>query len=198
MPNFGPNLSNLTPEQRSEYYCNLAADYARRSAERDSNGDPLHKKENEDLISKGNICWDAVKDCAFKAGAISKDQYKLINGKTDLVTPIDKRIHNANELESVPPGHILEFFGRGETEPFHVMLTTGDNKAASNKNQCLEIGNAAGWEELDLSQLTPFNGIFIINYPKKDVYYKPFVVTYRPISEAGKQPSNEASTSAQV
>jgi hypothetical protein len=101
------------------------------------------------------------------------------------------------------------------------MLTTGDNKAAGNKNQCLEIGNAAGWEEIDLSQLkwhegyfiaspdakgrdldlshlTPFNGLFINKYPKKYVYYKPFVVTHRPISEAGKQPSNKASTSAQV
>ncbi|WP_237577027.1 hypothetical protein [Mycetohabitans sp. B8] len=228
-----PNLSNLTPEQRSEYYCNQAADYARRSAERDSNGKPLNKKENESLTSKGNVCWDAVKDCAFKAGAISKNRYKSVDAKTDLVASSDRRINNANELRNVPPGHTLGFFEaevaksteppRIATKPFHVMLTTGDNKAAGHKNGCLEIGNPSGWEELDLSQLkwhkgyfiaspeakgkeidlsrlTEQNGHFILAEPnnKKDVYYKAFVVTHRPISEAGKQPSNEASTSAQM
>ncbi|MCG1040651.1 hypothetical protein SAMN04487769_0427 [Burkholderia sp. b14] len=231
LPSLGPNLSNLTPEQRSKYYCNLAADYARRSAECDSNGDPLHKKENEELTSKGNVCWDAVKDCAFKAGAIPKNRYKSVNAKTDLVTSSDTRINNANELRNVPPGHTLGFFEavgkltespRIATKPFHVMLTTGDNKAAGHKNGCIEIGNPSGWEELDLSQLKwhegyfiasseakgkeidlsrlrEQNGHFVLKEPnKKGVYYKAFVVTHRPISEAGKQPSNEASTSAQV
>ncbi|WP_338911999.1 hypothetical protein [Mycetohabitans rhizoxinica] len=227
----GPNLSSLTPEQRSEYYCNLAANYARRSAERDSNGDLLHKKENEELTSKGNVCWDAVKDCAFKAGAIPKNRYKSVNAKTDLVTLSDTRIKNANELESVPPGRTLGFFAvkptkedtprhvEVETEPFHVMLTTGDNKAAGHKNGCIEIGNPSGWEELSLSQLKWHEGYFITSSNAKgkeldpnqlelfhglfrvkntDIVYQPFVVTHRPISEAGKQPSNEASTSAQV
>ncbi|WXK24510.1 hypothetical protein IHE33_14180 (plasmid) [Mycetohabitans endofungorum] len=232
LPSLGPNLSNLTPEQRSEYYCNQTADYARRSAARDSNGNLLHKKENEGLTSKGNVCWDAVKDCAFKAGAIPKNRYKLVNAKTDLVASSDTRINNANELRNVPPGHTLGFFeaevdelpepARIETKPFHVMLTTGDNKAAGHKNGCIEIGNPSGWEEIDLSQLKwhkgyciaspeakgkeidlsrldEQNGHFILIEPnKKDVYYKAFVVTHRPISEAGKQPSNEASTSAQV
>jgi hypothetical protein len=221
----------LTPEQRSEYYCNLAADYARRSAERDSNGKPLNKKENESLTSKGNVCWDAVKDCAFKAGAIPKNRYKSVDAETDLVTSFDTRINSANELRNVPPGHTLGFFAaevykstepRIETKPFHVMLTTGDNKAAGHKNGCIEIGNPSGWEEIDLSQLkwhkgyfiaspeakgkeidlsqlNEQNGHFLLSEPnKKEVYYKAFVVTHRPISEAGKQPSNEASTSAQV
>ncbi|WXK40688.1 hypothetical protein IHE29_16080 (plasmid) [Mycetohabitans rhizoxinica] len=231
LPSLGPNLSSLTPEQRSEYYCNLAANYARRSAERDSNGDLLHKKENEELTSKGNVCWDAVKDCAFKAGAIPKNRYKSVNAKTDLVTLSDTRIKNANELESVPPGRTLGFFAvkptkedtprhvEVETEPFHVMLTTGDNKAAGHKNGCIEIGNPSGWEELSLSQLKWHEGYFITSSNAKgkeldpnqlelfhglfrvkntDIVYQPFVVTHRPISEAGKQPSNEASTSAQV
>jgi hypothetical protein len=58
-------------------------------------GELLNKIENE-ALTNDKICWDSVKYCAFKAGAITKYQYKLIKGKTDLATPFDKRIHNAN------------------------------------------------------------------------------------------------------
>ncbi|WP_337690708.1 hypothetical protein [Mycetohabitans sp. B46] len=183
LPCFKPKL---TPEQ----LCNKAVEYAVTSAKLGSNNRTSNNKEYTAL--SGKMCWDAVKYCALKAEIITEDQFESMSGKTDLITPSDTRISNANELRTVPPGRTLGFFD-GDTT-WHVMLTTTEGKAAGNKNDCVGIGNPVGWEELDLNKLK-WNGDGHVlapvgrNLQSGEPEYKPLVLTYRPISDIGRTPN---------
>ncbi len=147
-------------------HCKKAVEYAQGSAVKDT---PWHEAEYNRL--SGQMCWDAVKYCAFRANIITEDEHDVLNARWDLVTPHDTRIHNRDELKNVPPGYALGFFeikhfaasnaSNVRRDPFHVMLNIGDNKAAGNKNDCVGFGEQVGWEELDLSQLKWYQGAVV-------------------------------------
>ena len=125
----------------------LAANYARKAAENTAGDDYLK------LSSL--MCWDAVKHCALKAGIIDQTRYNRISGKSDMVGGASAVLARPQTIASLQPGQILGFYfvEDGQERMMHCMLSVGQGKAAGNKNDCMGIGRAVGWEVLDLGGL---------------------------------------------
>jgi hypothetical protein len=159
------NRANWAPRQHRAH-CKKTVAYAKNAVAKRT----LRPEAEYNKLS-GQMCWDAVKYCAFRANIITEDEYDALNARWDLVTPHDSRIRNSDDLKNVPPGHALGFFriehfaassaSNVRMDPFHVMLNTGGNKAAGNKNDCVGLGDMFGWEERDLSQLKWYQGAVV-------------------------------------
>ncbi|CBW75764.1 unnamed protein product [Mycetohabitans rhizoxinica HKI 454] len=159
------NRANWAPRQHRAH-CKKTVAYAKNAVAKRT----LWPEAEYNKLS-GQMCWDAVKYCAFRANIITEDEYDALNARWDLVTPHDSRIRNSDDLKNVPPGHALGFFriehfaassaSNVRMDPFHVMLNTGGNKAAGNKNDCVGLGDMFGWEERDLSQLKWYQGAVV-------------------------------------
>jgi hypothetical protein len=130
------------------------------------------------------MCWDAVKYCALKAGVIDDAKYQRIQAKTDMVSLKDPVALGQDAMRRLKPGHVLGFFVGNNI--IHAMLCTGQGKAAGNKNDCVGIGHPVGWELLDLASklnwaqdgsVTAPPGMYGNNKPFRTVY-----IHYRPIS----------------
>ncbi len=122
--------------------CQYAASVARNCAAQ------KYSQEYRKLSSL--MCWDAVAHCALLANVIDQSAYKTLSGlgHTSLVQTSDPVIANAAAMGNLPEGHIIGFF-EGE-EMIHAMISTGNGKAAGNKNDCVGVGHWVGWEELNL------------------------------------------------
>lgn len=106
--------------------------------------DPGHPQY--ELLS-ADMCWDAVKQCGVKAGAVRRD----VDAQRGLVSGADALVPDSDAVERLPAGTAVGFF-EGE-RAVHVMLSVGDGHACGNKNNCVGIGKAVGWESLDLKAL---------------------------------------------
>ena len=106
--------------------------------------DPEHPKF---MDLSAAMCWDAVKLCAVAVHAVDRN----VDAQQGLVSHADALVVDRNAIASVPAGHVLGFFAGRRL--VHAMLTVGDGRACGNKNDCVGIGHAVGWEELDLSAL---------------------------------------------
>lgn len=103
----------------------------------------------------GMMCWDAVTHCALLAGIVNQQQYSSLLGRGNtLVTTVNPGVTNAAAMGGVPAGHFLAFFENknGMWTMVHAMISTGFGMAAGNKNDCVGVGHAVGWELLNLSQ----------------------------------------------
>ena len=125
------------------------------------------KKSGSSYVSfSTKMCWDAVIECAYAAKSINsaeqaqmKSSLKGTNFENFVPfhAPIVKSLNN---LSGVPPGSFLGFFWiDGENLTLmHAMIFVGkhggsDYMAAGNKNGCIGVGGAVGWELLDLGEL---------------------------------------------
>lgn len=95
------------------------------------------------------MCWDAVKYCGYLANMTSNYSCgkSIITSSASVVT----------DSTRIPEGDIIGFFENGDLK--HAMISTGMGRAAGNKNDCMGIGHAVGWEELALPQVSS-NGEF--------------------------------------
>jgi len=117
-------------------------------------------KFNPDYLKLSEMmCWDAVLYCIFKADAIKKNLADKLIGKaytedsSDYMEADCTIVGSAGEMMKVPQGSLLGFFreeGNNSTL-IHAMLATGAGCAAGNKNGCVGIGGAVGWEILDIA-----------------------------------------------
>lgn len=97
------------------------------------------------------MCWTGVAYCALLSGIIDRSTYDQLKcgGERTMVTKNHKRIKNKADLCQVEAGHMIFFFCGAN--PIHAMLSTGNGKAAGNKNDCIGVGSPmVGWEELNL------------------------------------------------
>ncbi len=126
-----------------------AAEYARRVAQ------SIGKPEHNDLSSK--MCWDAVLLCLSKSGAMSDGEVSAMKPSSDqwanFIRAQDPVVGSADAARRVPQGAILGFVDPGSGKLIHAMLSVGAGMAAGNKNSCIGLGKAVGWELLDLSRL---------------------------------------------
>jgi hypothetical protein len=107
------------------------------------------------------MCWDAVAHCLQLAGILDDDRHRAIrarqNGDTHLLVDTGHpRVAGRAGVAAVPEGHVLGFFARSGSAwlMIHAMIATGAGRAAGNKNACLGIGKAIGWEVVDLTTPT--------------------------------------------
>lgn len=105
----------------------------------------------------GLMCWDAVMMCALDSGAIDRNKHQSImpihfNDFERFVKMSDPIVSDANNMRQVPQGSFLGFFETkdGTTKLIHAMIATGQGCAAGNKNMCIGIGKAVGWEILNI------------------------------------------------
>jgi len=97
----------------------------------------------------GLMCWDAVAHCALLAGVISEANYRnLLGNENSLIGQNARAVATAGAMALIPGGHILGFFAGHKL--IHAMITTGNGRAAGNKNNCVGVGHSVGWEELNL------------------------------------------------
>ena len=106
--------------------------------------DPEHPKF---MDLSAAMCWDAVKLCAVEVHAVDRN----VDAQHGLVSHADALVVDRNAIASVPAGHVLGFFEGPRL--VHAMLAVGGGRACGNKNDCVGIGHAVGWEELDLGAL---------------------------------------------
>jgi|GEM_PF-1193192 len=153
---------------------------------RDSGAQNKHAAEYASIIARDpgkawvdmagtGVCWDGVMHCALKTGIIGENKVRTVNARDVMVTVYDSRVSNANQLRNLGAGMVLGFFSGTTKEPVHVMLTTGQNRAAGMKNNCVGIGDPYSWQELDLaglswedgkirSPLQPAHGLLTLRY----------------------------------
>lgn len=139
----------------------------------------------------GMMCWNAVSHTARLSGLISEPQYRslLSNNHRKLACIDDPIVSNSAQMLAVPPGHAICFFEfKGEKwVMIHAMISTGGGKAAGNKNDCVGVGNVAGWEELDLCHGLKWSDGFIHaplgKHPKTgQMMYRNVYVHHNPIT----------------
>ncbi|VVA47227.1 hypothetical protein SERVES_00934 [Serratia ficaria] len=132
-----------------------AAEYARHYADQSQFGSA------EFMLLSGEICWDAVVLCAHKSGAISQAKYNQLWYKVfdkqykHFVSPDDTEISTMADMLRAPQGCFIGFFSmRDAAAPrlLHAMIGTGAGFAAGNKNACIGVGGAVGWENLNLAR----------------------------------------------
>lgn len=138
-------------------------------------------------------CWDAVAFCAFLAGVVDEARYHYLKGNPQkLITVDDLSIDTPAEMHVTPPGQVLGFFEyrAGQWVRIHTMLSTGDGRAAGNKNDCIGVGSMYGWEVLDLVRGVRWRGDRGIDAPRGfsretgQMLYRPVKVCCRPITDA--------------
>lgn len=93
------------------------------------------------------MCWDAVKHCAVRAGALTPS----VDAQHGLVSVADGEIRGRDAMEALPAAHAVGFFDGNRL--VHLMISLGHGHAAGNKNDCIGMGHSAGWEALDLKRL---------------------------------------------
>ena len=93
----------------------------------------------------GQMCWDAVAACQGRNPGRG-------------VAETDPVVSAAEDIYTVPEGASVGFFDNGTL--VHEMISVGNGEACGNKNECIGIGHAIGWEMLDLAGATWNNGRF--------------------------------------
>jgi hypothetical protein len=153
-----------------------AANFARKMARNNASEDYR--------ILSSQMCWDAVKYCALKAGVINAAKYQRIQAKTDMVNFTDPIALGPDALLRLRPGHVLGFFVGMNI--IHAMIYTGQGKAAGNKNDCVGVGRSVGWELLDLASLLNWAENGSVKAPPgmhgNNMAYRTVYIHYRPIS----------------
>lgn len=101
------------------------------------------------------MCWDAVAYCAKLAGVISEGRWKQLKGAPAEIYATNFSRVSGPSLAALSPGSMLGFFEEagGQKKLIHAMIYLGNNEAAGNKNNCIGLGNAVGWEVLNLTRL---------------------------------------------
>lgn len=109
----------------------------------------------------GKMCWTAVIHCAHLAGVIDVNKHRSLtqpelHGEltySRLVSENDPQVVDALSMRSVPEGHAVGFFQKDNNKivMVHAMISLGNGRAAGNKNNCVGVGKAVGWEILDLA-----------------------------------------------
>ncbi|ALD43076.1 MULTISPECIES: hypothetical protein [Serratia] len=132
-----------------------AAEFARHYA------DKPQENTEEYLSLSGEMCWDAVVLCAHRSGALSKAKYKQLwltvfdKQYRHFVSPDDTEIRTMADMLRAPQGCFIGIFSmRDAASPrlLHAMIGTGAGFAAGNKNLCIGVGGAVGWENLNLAR----------------------------------------------
>lgn len=106
--------------------------------------DPEHPKY---MDLSAAMCWDAVRLCAVAVRAVDRN----VDAQQGLVSHADALVVDRDAVASLPAGFAVGFF-EGQ-RLVHAMLTVGDGHACGNKNDCIGLGHAVGWEALDLRNL---------------------------------------------
>ena len=118
--------------------------------------DAATDQNSADFISLSALmCWDAVAQVQAKAGL--KRQTNIGGKNCDHVISLtDPAVTSKQEMQAVPQGAFVGFFRDGTL--IHAMLATGAGIAAGNKNECIGIGRAVGWELLNLASDLKWGG----------------------------------------
>lgn len=152
--------------------------------------DPVTGKMLEpfDLFTPGSLraqltsmmCWDAVLECAVRGG-ISKwaaQQMTPQAARWSRFIPLAApAIRTGAEMRELPAGPFIGFFEQAggcemEQKLIHAMISLGDGKAAGTKNGCIGIGEATGWEELDLAGRLNWGGNASFTVGTRSIYVR--------------------------
>ncbi|MEO6833649.1 MAG: hypothetical protein ABI169_15695 [Chitinophagaceae bacterium] len=132
------------------------------------------------------MCWTAAILCAFKAGSLSKLDYiglndVVFNRFDRFVKMSDQSVGTAMEMANVPKNCFIGFIedNGGETKLIHAMISTGGGWAAGNKNDCIGLGSAVGWETLNLGALNWDVGNNCILAPGQHSRFRQIKIRYR-------------------
>lgn len=103
------------------------------------------------------MCWDAAIHVGYLAGIIDDAGWRrLKDGDKSTVLDGGVRIRDADAIRALAEGHLI-YFKHGQT-PIHAMVSTGQGYAAGNKNNCIGVGRAVGWEQLNLADDLDWGG----------------------------------------
>lgn len=95
------------------------------------------------------LSWDAVLFCAYHARIIPHSKIRQADSRR-LVRMDDQKILSRSAMLATEEGHMIGFFDEGRL--VHVMVATGNGRAAGSKNDRIGINGAGGWEVVDLAK----------------------------------------------
>jgi len=125
----------------------------------------LNSKSAEYMKLSSQMCWTATFHVALLAGCIDQAKYNTLksNARIESALAGGQRIRNATEMRGVPGGYLI-YFVHG-VKPIHAMISTDNGMAAGNKNNCVGVGKAVGWEQLNLASNLDWGGAADIRVP---------------------------------
>jgi hypothetical protein len=138
------------------------------------------------------MCWAAVVHCARLADIVDAAQYQslLMRAKT-IVSPVQPHVVGAGGMWALGEGHFLGFFEKKAIgwNIIHAMISVGTGHACGNKNDCVGVGLAVGWENLDLRRDLLWREDGDINAPlgadpkTGALHYRQVRIFHRPITD---------------
>ncbi len=145
----------------------------------------LNENSKEYPLQSQLMCWTAVINCKvqnvnkFGSGAGAAGSALEAKAK-GFVTKNDPQVRGVEDMKAVKAGHVLGFFDNDGIT--HCMICLGVGFAAGNKNDCVGLGHAVGWEKLDLRKLN-WNGNNISAPGKLSKVPRTVEIHHRPLSE---------------
>ena len=125
----------------------------------------LETRSSEYLQLSSEMCWTAAFHVALLAGCITQAKYNQLKAATAIDAALSggNRVSSAEAMRAVLGGYII-YFKHGE-KPIHAMVSAGGGMACGNKNDCVGVGRAIGWEQVDLAGGLDWGGSADIRVP---------------------------------